>query len=119
MKEVFAWLWQDNNLVMGIFFFFFLRIYYVFLTNKILGITTGHVSTEEITRNRKRPKKTSTNSTIIREVFDGKYRKLLEIPLFIDCYNHYMNSVDVTNQLRTIIIVHFIRNEKEFFPRIF
>jgi hypothetical protein len=60
-------------------------------------MTTGHVPTEEITRNRKRPKKTSTNSTIEREVFDGEYRKELNILLFIDCYNHYMNSVDVAN----------------------
>ena len=58
---------------------------------------TGHVPIEEITRNRKRPKKTFTNSTIAKEVFNGEYRKLLEIPLFIDYYNHYMNSVDVAN----------------------
>src|SRR5271170_536541 len=82
-------------------------------------MTTGHIPTEEITRNRKRPKKTSTNSTIAREVFDGQYRKELEIPFFIDCYNHYMNSVDVANQLRATAIVHFSRNEKEFFLGMF
>ena len=82
-------------------------------------MTTGHIPTEEITRNRKRPKKTSTNSIIVREVFDGQYRKELKIPTFIDCYNHYMNSVDVANQLRAIATVHFSRNEKEFFPGIF
>jgi hypothetical protein len=82
-------------------------------------MTTGHVPTEEITRNRKRPKKSSTNSIIAREVFDGEYRKELEIPLFIDCYNHYMNSVDVANQLRATATVHFARNEKEFFPGMF
>ena len=82
-------------------------------------MTTGHVPIEEITRNRKRPKKTSTNSTIAREVFDGEYRKELNIPLFIDHYNHYMNSVDVANQLRATATVHFSRNEKEFFPGIF
>jgi hypothetical protein len=82
-------------------------------------MTTGHVPIEEITRNRKRPKKTSINSTIIRKVFDEEYRKLLEIPLFIDCYNHYINSVDVANQLRATVIVYFTRNEKEFFPEIF
>ena len=82
-------------------------------------MTTGHIPTEEITRNRKRPKKTSTNSTIAREVFNGQYRKELEIPLFIDLYNYYINSVDVTNQLRVITTVHFSRNEKEFFPKIF
>ncbi len=73
MKGVFAWLWQDNNLVIGIFspFFIFSRFLAVYLTIYILGITTGHIPTEEITRNRKRPKKISTNSIIIREVFNG------------------------------------------------
>jgi fructose-1,6-bisphosphatase len=80
---------------------------------------TGHIPIKEITRNRKRPKKTSTNSIIVREIFDGQYRKKLEIPTFINCYNYYMNSVDVANQLRVIVIVHFSRNEKEFFPGIF
>jgi hypothetical protein len=82
-------------------------------------MTTGHLPTEEITRDRKRPKKTSTNSSIAREVFDGQHRKKLKIPLFIDCYNHHMNSVDVANQLRATATVHFSRNEKEFFPGMF
>ena len=82
-------------------------------------MTTGHLPTEEITRLRKRPKKTSTNSTIAREIFDGQHRKKLKIPLFINCYNHYMNSVDVANQLRATAIVYFSRNEKEFFLDIF
>jgi hypothetical protein len=99
-----------------LFPFFFLALY---LTIYILGITTGYIPTEKITRNRKRPKKTSINSTIAREVFNGQYRKELEIPLFIDYYNHYMNSVDVGNQLRVIVTVHFSRNEKEFFPGMF
>ena len=70
-------------------------------------MTTGHIPIEEITRNRKWPKKTSINSTIAREVFDRQHRKELEIPIFIDCYNHYMNSVDVANQLRATATVHF------------
>jgi hypothetical protein len=82
-------------------------------------MTTGHVSTEEITRNRKRLKKISINSIIAREIFDKEYRKELEIPLFIDYYNHYMNLVDVANQLRATIIVYFGRNEKEFFSGMF
>ena len=82
-------------------------------------MTTGHLPTEEITRNRKRPKKISANSSIAREIFDGQHRKKLKIPLFIDCYNYYMNSVDVANQLRATAIVHFSRNEKEFFPGVF
>ena len=127
VKEVNTWLWQDNNLVMGIFFPFLFSLlfsYFLFFFRPIsnhhkLGMTTGHLPTEEITRNRRRPKKTSTNSTIAREVFDGQHRKELEIPFFIDCYNHYMNSVDVANQLRATATVHFSRNEKEFFPGMF
>jgi hypothetical protein len=79
----------------------------------------GHLSTEKITRYRKRPKKTFINSTIAREVFNKQHRKELEIPLFIDCYNHYMNLIDVTNQLRATAIVYFSRNKKEFFPGMF
>ena len=82
-------------------------------------MTTGHIPIEEITQNRKRPKKTFINSTIAREVFDRQYRKELEISIFIDCYNHYMNLVDVANQLRATATVYFSRNEKEFFPGMF
>ena len=70
-------------------------------------MTTEYFPTEEITRLRKRPKKTSINSTIAKEIFNGQYRKELKIPLFIDCYNHYMNSIDMTNQLQTTVTVHF------------
>ena len=82
-------------------------------------MTTGHTPTKEITRNRKQPKKTSINSTIAREAFNRQHRKELEIPFFINYYNHYINSVDMANQLRATAIIHFSRNKKEFFPRIF
>ena len=82
-------------------------------------MTIGHVPINEITRNRKRPKKSSINSIITREVFDEECRKELETPLFIDYYNHYRNLVDVANQLRATAIVYFSRNEKEFFPGMF
>jgi hypothetical protein len=36
---------------------------------------TGYLPIEEITRNRKRLKKISINSSIAREVFDGQHRK--------------------------------------------
>ena len=63
-----------------------------------LGHSVTH-GIEEITRNRRRPKKTSINSSIAREASDGQYCKELEIPTFIDYYNYYINSVDVINQL--------------------
>ena len=80
---------------------------------------TGYLFIKEIIRNQKRPKKTFINSFIAKKVFNREYRKKLEISLFIDCYNHHMNSVDMANQLRAIATVYFSRNEKEFFPGIF
>ena len=82
-------------------------------------MTTSYTPIKEITRNRKQPKKISTNSTIAKKAFNGQHRKKLEIPLFINYYNHHMNSINVANQLRATTTVHFSRNKKEFFPKIF
>jgi hypothetical protein len=81
--------------------------------------TINHILIKKITRNRKRPKKTFTNFIIIKKIFEGQYRKKLEIFIFIDCYNYYMNSMNVINQLRATIIIHFSRNKKKFFPEMF
>jgi prolipoprotein diacylglyceryltransferase len=51
-----------------LFSFFFLALY---LTIYILGMIIGYIPTKKITRNRKRLKKTSINSIIAREVFNG------------------------------------------------
>jgi hypothetical protein len=51
-------------------FYYFYYFFSLYLIIYILGITTGHLPTEKITRYRKRPKKTSTNSIIAREVFN-------------------------------------------------
>jgi hypothetical protein len=80
---------------------------------------TSHTLIKTITRNRKRFKKTFINFIIAKKTFDGQHCKKLKIPFFIDCYNHYMNLIDVANQLRAIVIVHFSRNEKEFFLGMF
>jgi|SRR5271154_5543860 len=82
-------------------------------------MTTGHAVEEEVLRLRKQPKKTSSQAAITRKPFEGKVRKELPIPAFIDGYNHYMGQVDVANQLRAGYTVHFNRNSKEFFPGIF
>ena len=82
-------------------------------------MTTKHLLTEKITRDRKQSKKIFTNSFITKEVFNKQHYKQLEIPLFINYYNHYMNSVDIANQLWATATVHFSQNEKEFFLRMF
>ena len=53
---------------------------------------------DTIERERKRPSKTSTNSACTRLVFGDLAVKVLQIPLFIDLYNHFMNGVDRFNQ---------------------
>jgi hypothetical protein len=47
------------------------RFILIFVLIYILGIIIGYLPIEEITRDRKRLKKTFTNSFIAREVFNG------------------------------------------------
>jgi len=49
---------------------------------------------------RKRPAKTLTNARIARKAFSSEHIKKLEIPLFIDDYNHYIGGVNLANQFR-------------------
>jgi hypothetical protein len=56
-------------------FFLNCRFVLIFILIYILGIITGHLPIEKITRDRKRLKKISTNSSIAREVFNGQHRK--------------------------------------------
>ncbi|KAL1953145.1 hypothetical protein VTO42DRAFT_3545 [Malbranchea cinnamomea] len=78
--------WQDNNIV--------------------LGLSTLHSPTAFIAQKRKRPAKTSTNEALVRRVFGDEVIKELDIPAFINDYNHYMGAVDVSNQLRANYTVH-------------
>jgi hypothetical protein len=57
---------------MNIFSLFFLncRFILIFILIYILGMTTGHLPIEKITRDRKRLKKISINFSIAREVFN-------------------------------------------------
>jgi Transposase IS4 len=82
-----CFLWQDNNAV--------------------LGLTTAHcLKNDTIKRLRKRPSPTSVNASIVRPVFGDEAFKWLYIPRAIDDYNHYMNGVDRSNQLRKNFTAH-------------
>ena len=48
----------------------------------------------------------STNGRIVRKVFGDQYSKELNIPCFIDNYNHNMGGVDLANQFRESYETH-------------
>lgn len=67
--------------------------------NVVLFMTTVHTGKEMITR--RRPPKTATNARTTWAVFRNSAVKELSIPAFIDMYNHFMNGVDLVDQLRS------------------
>jgi len=73
--------WQDNS--------------------SVLFMTSYHDITKRVERLRRRPKKTSTNASIVRNIFNDQSRKILPIPEFINDYNYHMCSVDIADQLRS------------------
>ena len=83
-------------------------------------MTSGIFLIEIIGRERKRPRKTASNTTITRKPFKDQSIKTLSIPLFINYYNHYIGGgVDQANQFRAVFTTHFRRNLKEFRSRVF
>ena len=66
----------------------------------ILFMNTIHTNKQYVQRMRKKSVKTSTNARTSRASFDNLTVKKLAILDFIDFYNHFMNDVNVTNQLR-------------------
>jgi len=73
--------WQDNS--------------------SVLFMTSYHDITKKVERLRRRPKKTSTNAAVVRNIFNNESRKILPIPEFIDDYNYHMGSVNIADQLRS------------------
>src|SRR6185295_13687489 len=76
----------------------------------VTGITTLHGpplddSDYEI-RNRRRPRITSKNTTLVRPIFGQDARRELPIPKIIDDYNYNMNGVDRADQLRSSFTSH-------------
>ena len=75
--------WQDNNLVLG-----------------LSTIHTVHEASSYITHWRKRPQATSTNATSARKIFGDLPQKELDILIWVNDYNHSMNSVNLANQFQ-------------------
>jgi hypothetical protein len=80
VKDTLCLAWQDNNIILAL--------------SNIYTIDKAKDFREKV---RKRPTKTSTNSRIVRQVFSDDYRKELQIPCFIDDYNHYIRGVNLAN----------------------
>jgi Transposase IS4 len=84
VDDVLAMLWMDNG--------------------PVTMLTTIHElegNAWEIEKERKRPRKSTLNSTKVREVFGDNYEKNLKIPRVIDEYNQHMGGVDLADQLRS------------------
>jgi hypothetical protein len=81
--------WQDNNIVLA-----------------LSTVYTVHNATDFITRQRRRPAKTSTSGRIVRRAFRDNPTKELEIPVFIHDYNHRIGAIDIANQLRESFETH-------------
>ena len=67
----------------------------------VLFMSTVMDSSKQVIRQRRRPTQTSTNARTSRMVFGDAVVKDLAIPNYIDMYNHFMNGVDVADQLRS------------------
>jgi hypothetical protein len=98
VSNVLCLAWQDNNIV--------------------LGLSTLHSADSFVLSRRRRPGKTSTNAVIARRVFDEEVIKELEIPIFINDYNHYMNGVDLANQYRSSYEVH-LKGYRNWLPLLY
>jgi hypothetical protein len=90
-KNILVSIWQDSN--------------------KVGFCTTIHDGTEWVVKNRKRPKGTSTSTTITKQPFHMfsppvgckepyEHTRLLPILGAIDDYNHHIGGVDIVDQLQ-------------------
>ena len=89
VEDVLCLAWQDNNIVLA-----------------LSNIHTVHKVEDFRERQRKRPAKTSTNRRIVCKAFGEDPFKLVQIPCFINDYNHYMGGVDLANQFRESYETH-------------
>jgi len=89
VKDVLCLAWQDNNVVLA-----------------LSNIHTVNRAEDFRERQRKRPAKTSTNGRIVGKAFGDQHVKEMNIPCFIDDYNHNMGGVDLANQYRESYETH-------------
>ncbi|EON63739.1 hypothetical protein W97_02967 [Coniosporium apollinis CBS 100218] len=68
--------------------------------NVVLFVSTVSQGDRFIKRLRERPPITATNARTTRAIFSDQVLKELEIPEFINLYNHFMNGVNKADQLR-------------------
>ena len=67
----------------------------------VLLLSTGFNSAEPyVNRRRKRPSNVQKKDPSQAKIFHIQPTKILPIPAVVDFYNHYMNGVDVGDQLR-------------------
>ena len=64
-------------------------------------VSTVHEVGAQINRNRTRPGQKTTNAKSAGEFFGDDWEKDMPIPCCIDDYNHYMEGVDIADQLRS------------------
>ena len=79
-ENVLATVWMDNG--------------------PVTFLTTIHSlgKDQQVTKNRKKPRKTILNA---EELFEDDGQRMLKIPQMIDDYNHHMGGVDTADQLRS------------------
>jgi hypothetical protein len=89
IQDILCLAWQDNNIILAL--------------SNIQTVDKAEDFREKV---KKRLAKTSTNGQIIRRVFSDNPKKELQIPCFINNYNHYMRGVDVANQYKELYEIY-------------
>ena len=75
------------------------RVYRWVDNSVVTFVTTIHDQEVAVTANRKKPRMTQTNKHNLQMVWGDNHVATIDIPEFIDDYNHQMNAVDRADQL--------------------
>jgi hypothetical protein len=98
VDDVLCCIWIDNNVVHF--------------------LSTVHDFEGQRIKERKRPRKTSTNASIVRDYFGDEVVKDIPIPEWIDDYNMYMGGVDLSDMKRRFHAKH-LRCFRNWMPMFF